>query len=554
MSRSSPGRYATHEFGKNIYDVKAFDQQGKPLPIVRVDGDVYEVSHLTGDVRVAYTLYGNYADGTYVGIDPSGVHLNMPGAFIWLQGMENIPISIHFSVPEDLHWSIATQLASTNDPWTFTAPGMQYFMDCPVKIGNLRYRKWELKNPDGKAYSFRMALEGGGSEADFTAFSGKVQKIVLQAQAVFGELPRYDYGEYSFLASIHPYVHEDGMEHRNSTMITIPVNFQGGESLLGVFAHEFFHSWNVKRIRPKTLEPFNFEKSDMSNELWFAEGFTQYYGELLVLRAGFRKDTDYVTNTLTELINTKLNTPGARYYSPVDASRMAVFVDAGVAVDKTNYPNTFTSYYPYGAAIALALDLELRSRYQKTLDELMRATWKKFGRPEIPYTLTGLQDVLAGVTGDKKFAGDFFARYIYGHAPIGYDTLLAQAGYILKKTAEGKAWIGSPRLIEKDGLVIESNTVRDTPLYDTGLDIGDKIDSIDNQPIKTNKALDILLEAHRPGDKLSLIYEHRGEKKTAALLVSENPALSVVTFEKAGKQVTPEILQFRKNWLGGKNI
>src|SRR5580704_6894797 len=110
MSRSSPGRYATHEFGKNIYDIAAFDQNGKPITVVRLDGDVYEVAHPGAYVRLQYTLYGNFADGTYAGIDPAGVHLNMPAAFLLLNGVDNIPITIHFNVPDEWHWTIATQL------------------------------------------------------------------------------------------------------------------------------------------------------------------------------------------------------------------------------------------------------------------------------------------------------------------------------------------------------------------------------------------------------------------------------------------------------------
>ena len=552
MSRSSPGRYATHEFGKNIYDVKAFDQQGKPVTITKTDGDVYEVAHPNTYLRVQYTLYGNFADGTYVGLDPSGIHINMPGAFLWMKGVDNTPISIHFSVPEEWHWTIATQLEPTNDPWTFTARGLQYFMDCPVKIGNLHYRKWDVKNPDGKTYSFRIALDGATDDSTFNTFTTKVQKIVQQEQAVFGETPAYDYGTYTFLASLNPYVHGDGMEHRNSTMISMPVNFTGQEFLLEVFAHEFFHCWNVKRIRPKTLEPFNFEKSDMSHELWFAEGFTQYYGELLVLRSGIGKDTDYVMSSAAGLINVKMNTPGARLYSPVDASRMAVFVDAGVSVDKTNYPNIFASYYPYGGAIALALDLELREQYQKTLDDLMKAAWKKFGKPEAPYTISGLEDVLAEVTGDKKFANSFFEKYIYGHEPIDYKALLAPAGFTLTPAAPGKAWIGSVRYSETGGLVIASNTLRGTPLYAAGLDVDDKIESVDRQAVTTAAELAKVLDGHHPGESLAITYQHRGEEKTTTVGLQENPAVSVVTFEKAGLPVTPAILQFRKSWLGGK--
>lgn len=553
MSRSSPGRYATHEFGKNVYDIQAFDQNSKPVTINRLDGDVYEVPRHSGYVRVQYTLYGNYADGTYVALDPTGVHLNMPGAFMWMKGVDNTPITIHFNVPEDWHWTVATQLQTTGDPLTFQARNLQYFMDCPTKIGPLRYRNWEVKNPDGKVYTFRIALDGGGDDTTFTIFSEKVQRIVRQAQAVFGETPAYDYGTYTFLASINPYVHSDGMEHRNSTMISTPGNFRGEDRNLGVFAHEFFHCWNVKRIRPRTLEPFNFEKSDMSHELWFAEGFTQYYGGLILLRSGIGKDTDFVKQSMAGLINLKMNTPGARLYSPVQASEMAVFTDAGIAVDKTNFPNIFSSYYPYGAAIALALDLELRSRFSKTLDDLMQTAWKKFGKPEIPYTVSGLQEVLATVTGDKKYAAAFFEKYIYGHDPIDYNALLAPAGFILKKTEEGRAWIGNTGgFFEREGLLIQSNTLRGTPVYAAGLDIDDKILGIDNQDVRTMADLNTVLGKQKPGTTVSIRYLHRAEERTGTITLGENPAVQVLTFEQAGKPVTPEIIQFRKNWLGPK--
>jgi predicted metalloprotease with PDZ domain len=554
MSRSSPGRYATHEFGKNIYDLKALDQNGKTLTINRTDGDVYEINRHSDYIRLQYTLYGNYADGTYAGLDLNGVHLNMPAAFLWLKGADNVPITIHYNVPAEWHWTVATQMQPTSDSLTFLARNFQYFMDCPTKIGPLHYRQWEVKNPDGKVYKFRVALDGGADDTVFTNFSEKVQQIVRQAQAVFGETPAYDYGSYTFLASINPYVHGDGMEHRNSTMISIPTVFRNNDRLLGVFAHEFFHCWNVKRIRPKTLEPFNFEKSDMSYELWFAEGFTQYYGELLVLRAGFLRDTDYVKNIVAGLINTKLNTPGARNYSPIEASEEAVFTDAGIAVDKTNFPNIFTSYYPYGGSIALALDLQLRGKFNKTLDEYMTAAWKKFGKPEVPYNVAGLQDVLASFTGDRKFAEDFFTRYIHGHEAIDYNALLAPAGFQLKKTDAGKAWIGgnSRTFSEKEGLIIEANTLRGTPLYDAGLDVDDKILAVDNQDTRTLADLNGVLGKLHPGSAVAIRYLHRGEEKKGMITVGENPAVSVVSFEQAGQTVTPAIQQFRKSWLGAK--
>ncbi|HTF28185.1 MAG TPA: hypothetical protein VK625_05030, partial [Flavitalea sp.] len=334
MSRSSPGRYATHEFGKNVYDVKAFDKTGKEITILKTDGDVYEVPHHEGYVRVEYTLFANYPDGTYSGIDPASVHLSSPATFLWLKGADKAPIDVKFNIPSGKSWTISTQLKPGNDPTLFSARDLQYLMDSPVNIGELNWQEWTLVNPDKKSYKFRLSLEAKGTDSVIANFARNISKITQQAQAVFGELPAYDYNTYTFISGINPYVKGDGMEHRNSTVINIPVQFTG-TSVPSVFAHEFFHCWNVERIRPKTLEPFNFEKSNMSNELWLAEGFTQYYGELLMKRSGFRGVDEYAF-TLTSLINTKENTPGAKRFSPVEMSRHAVFVDAGVAIDKSN--------------------------------------------------------------------------------------------------------------------------------------------------------------------------------------------------------------------------
>ena len=551
MSRSSPGRYATHEYGKNIYDVAAFDKAGKPITVQRVDGDVYKVAGINGFVKVEYTLYANHADGTYAGIDASSVHLNMPAAFMWVKELQKAPITIAFNIPESNGWTIATQLKPTGKAHVFTAPDLQYFMDSPTKIGRLMIRDWTVPNADSKPSEFRLALEAKSSDSLASAFADKVKRITQEARMVFGEFPAFDNGHYTFLASINPYVKGDGMEHRNSTMITLPVAFNGSDNLLGVFSHEFFHTWNVERIRPKTLEPFNFEKSNMSFELWFAEGFTQYYGELLLERAGFDSLDEYC-RTLTTLVNTKENTVGAKRISPVQASSHAVFVDAVVAIDKTNYSNTYTSYYPYGASVALALDLELRAKGMN-LDDFMKAVWAKHGKPEIAYNVSDLEAVLAAYTKNKAFAEQFFAKYINGHESLDYGPLLARAGLLLRKRFEGQAWLGDfVNYKEGTGLTISANTTIGSPLYNAGLDIDDEILKIDGRAISKNDELLATLQSHKPGDRMMVEYKHRDELKTAEVELIENPRPEVVTYESVGKTVTPEMETFRKAWLGSK--
>src|SRR5476651_1008789 len=409
MSRSSAGRYATHEFGKNVYNVKAFDGTGKELALKQIEGDVWELAQHPESVKITYTLFANWTDGTYASIDPSHAHLNMPAAMMWGIGMDARPIHFLFKDYDKYGWRFATQLKPEGQPGAYFAPNLQYMMDSPTELSNFKESSWEVKNPDGKMLGIHLTIHSDDAQPVIDAFAKSVQKVVLEEQAVFGELPVYDFGNYTFLDDVYSTNAGDGMEHRNSTCIVQTTDkVEGNEArLLGTYAHEYFHSWNVKRIRPKTLEPFNFEHADMSSELWFAEGFTQYYGEMLLVRAGFHTVGEY-TRTLGGLVNSVLNSPGAAHYSPVQASNYAVFADAGVSIDPTNQANIFTSYYFYGGATALALDLRLRSEFNLTLDDYMRQVWLDWGKPYIPYTIPDLEKSLTKVTKNKVFAADFF--------------------------------------------------------------------------------------------------------------------------------------------------
>ncbi|MCW3108235.1 MAG: peptidase [Segetibacter sp.] len=545
MSRSSPGRYAKHEFGKNVYNVMAYNAAGKPLKVEKEDADVYKVTGHKGTVKLTYTLFGNYADGTYASIDISGYHLNMPASFMWVKGLEHAPITIQFAVPV-ASWKIATQLKPSSDPYTFTAPNLQYFMDAPTKVGNLHMREWTVTNTDQKRYTFRLALEAEAPETLIDSFIQKLKPIVQAGKNVYGEFPSYDYGTYTFIASINPFVHGDGMEHRNSTMITIPTDFDGSDQLLDVFAHEFFHCWNVERIRPKSLEPFNFEKSNMSEALWVAEGFTQYYGNVLQVRAGSLSDTDFISE-MSGLVNAKTNTPGAQLYTPVENSQRAVFVDAGVSIDKTNYPNMFTSYYTYGGAIALALDLELRSRFHKSLDDVMRELWKKHGKPEIPYTIPDVQTALATVS-NPAYAADFFRKYVYGHEPLDYKKLFSAAGYSISPVNAGKASLGRISVDStENGLTISKNTILNTPLYNAGLDIDDVIVEMDGSKPKGIDELNEIVTKHKIGDKVPVTYLHHQNTIKTTVTLTEDPWLKI---EKQSGGLDEMQQQFRKLWMG----
>ena len=555
MSRSSPGRYALHEFAKNVYQVKAFDGRGRPLALTRPNPYSWSVAGHDGTVRVTYTLFADRADGTYTGIDNTHAHLDMPATFMWAKGQERRPIRIRFT-QYDPRWKIATQLAPTADAATFTAPGLQYFMDSPTEISDHQVYSWMEDSPGG-AETIRLALHHTGTEAEAREFVEQAKKVVREEKAVYGELPRYDFGSYTFLADYLPWVYGDGMEHRNSTVIIGPRPLStGAAGNLGSLAHEYFHSWNMERIRSRGIEPFDFTRADMSGDFWFGEGFTQYYTALPLKRAG-AITLDQYAQSIGGAVNAVVNSPGRAFFSAVEMSQQAPFTDAATALDPTNFTNTFISYYTWGNALGLGLDLSLRERYGRSLDDFMRAMWRDFGRaqanqtPQRPYTIDDLRRTLGAVAGDTAFANDYFRRYVQGHEVMDYARLLEPAGLLLRRANAGKAYAGNVTLRFEDGMVTVASPTRiGTPLYAAGVDAGTVVTSIGGQRVSSQAGWDGILAAHRPGDRVAISYTARGESRTGELTLVEDPTLEIVTFERAGRPVTPTIEGFRESWLG----
>ena len=549
FARSSPGRYATHEFGKNAYRFKAFDANGKPLTLKQPAGDVFEIEKPSSKIKITYTLFGNWIDGTYSGFDENHAHMNIPAVFAFPVGMDERPRTVKLNYSEKSNWKTATQLKPIAGN-VYYAKNLQYFMDSPIEASNYKTASFEVKNKDGKTQTIHLMAHSDDEEMTVFNYTNMLKKVVAEQELVFGELPNFDNGHYYFLHCVHPTYAGDGMEHRNSTVIVQRTpKIAGYESnLLGTFSHEFFHAWNVERLRPKSLEPFDFTQSNISAELWLAEGFTQYYGNLTLKRAGFRT-LENATRTFGSLVNAMSNSPGAKNFSPVEASKYAVFADAGVAVDRTNQANIFTSYYTYGAAVALALDLRLRSDFNLTLDDYMQALWKAYGKPEISYTIPDLERTLASLTKSPSFASQFFKNYVYATKKEDYASLLLQAGLILRKDNSGKAYSGIGRLEETDGKVTVPATLIGSPAYDAGLDLGDIILKADSSDVKTARDLEAIAEKHKPGETIEVVYSRKGAERKTKLTFIENPSLEIVPIENTGGTLTAEMKAFRDKWL-----
>src|ERR1035437_5692574 len=560
MSRSSPGRYSLHDFAKNVYEVHTFARDGRELQATRPDPYGWNVSggH-GGSVTVKYKVYGDTIDGTYLAVDTTHAHINMPAAIMWAHGLDDRPVTLTFVEPAGAQWTVATQLHPGSTPLEFTAPNLQYLMDSPTEFGPVAIREFSVD-----ATKFRFAVHHAGTDAELDGFVKDVEKIVRQEGAVYGEFPKYEPGYYTFLAEYLPYSGGDGMEHRNSTVITAASSIRDGRvRLLDTVAHEFFHCWNVERIRPKSLEPFDFDRANMSGELWLAEGFTQYYGPLAMQRAGLQ-DLVGATRTMTGLIETVTESPGRLVRSAEEMSRMAPFVDGGRPNDRTNWPNTVISYYPFGGAIALALDLTLRDRSDGkiSLDDYMRAMWRVHGKPggaregyvDHPYTIADAEARLAEVSGDRAFARNFFARYIQGHDVADYGRLLGRAGFTVRKRNAGAAWWGDVRLDLRGAAAhISALVPANSPAYAAGLEQDDEVQQADGTKIAAVLDLQAVMRRHKPGDRVDVVYVDRtGTAKTTSVTLAEDPHQDVVAVEASGGALTPQQQAFRAAWLGAK--
>lgn len=559
MSRSSPGRYALHEFAKNVYDVQIDDGAGRTLAAERPNPSEWEVAGHSGTVRLRYKVFGNTTDGTYLGIDTSHAHINIPAALMWARGLENRPARITFQLPTGASWNVATQLHPTDDPFTFTAANLYYLIDSPTEIGNLVLRAFTMGQP------FRIALHHDGSDREADRFAADLERIVKEERAVFGELPAYENG-YTFIVDLVPGVSSwDGMEHRNSSVVTLPGALRVSDqrvATLSTVAHEFFHSWNVERIRPRSLEPFRLDEVNAAAELWFAEGFTSYYESLIMTRAGLFAVADFAS-TAGIALETVINSPARRYRSAEDMSRLAALWDGAVWTDRTNWDNTFISYYTWGAAIGLGLDLSLRARSENkvSLDDFMRAVWRRHGQPAAPaegmvaqpYTTRDLNDRLAEVSGDRAFADQFFARYIQGREVEDYQSLLARAGFVLRKRNSGRAWIGPLSLREAHGAtIVTEGTLEGTPVYAAGVDRDDEILSVDGESIGSQERLAEIVRRHKPGETIRAVVRRRGSSEQLAIAVEEDPSLELVPAETSGRALSAAERTFRNAWLTSK--
>jgi predicted metalloprotease with PDZ domain len=471
MPRWSPGRYAVFDFAKNVQEAWASYPcppnakcERARLPSERLDTQTWRVAAQGEDgVDFLYKVFADDLSGTFSQFDARHANFNGGSVFVYVAGHKHDPVSLKIEAPKG--WKIINAQSKGTDQSEFRFANYDLLIDTPTEVApDFNVETFEVS---GKTY--RVVVHSFGDEGGRRAELAKQVERVVRAEVAL--MPEPDYEQYTFLFHFDPTARRgDGMEHLNSTQIVETAALVDARTLdgaVGTAAHEFFHVWNVKRLRPAGLGPWDFTRPVVTRGLWIAEGFTNYYGKLAQRRAGLWDD-EQLFRAYAVAIGGIENQPGVRLTSAVESSLLAPFIDRASHDQKTNVANTLVSYYPKGETVAVALDLIIRgrSRGRASLDDVMRRAYSKFylESPNDSYYLKGraytveeFERLASEVTGLDL--SDFFRRHVHGTEPLPYEEALAYVGLRLTRTPEGART--SYRIEKDDKATPEARALRE---------------------------------------------------------------------------------------------
>jgi len=533
----TPGSYLVREFAKNIESLTA-TANGKAVAAPKLNKNTWHLN--TAGVQTVVVKYKVYAFEVSVRtsfVDVSHGFLSTTGIFLYPKGMLNQPSTIKITPYKD--WTtVSTSLEKIGgDQFARTAPNYDILFDSPIEVGTQ-----DVFGFDAAGVKYEVAMYGGGNY-DKERLKKDMAKIIEAETAVFGENPNK---HYTFI------VHNrqrggGGLEHLSSTVLGAGREQYGNESgymgFLGLVAHEHFHLWNVKRLRPIVLGPFDYENENYTTNLWIAEGFTAYYQNLARRHADVYSADAFLEDALGD-INTVENQPGTQVQPLAEAS-----FDAWIKAYRPNENsyNTGISYYDKGAVVALLLDLEIinATNGKKSLDDVMKYMYDTYYKgKKRGYTDAEFK------AGFEKFAGknlnDFYAKYINGLAAIDYNKYLGYAGYkITDQLADSNnATLGIGTSNQANGKKTISMVLRDGAGWVDGLNVGDELVSIDGTPVTDLAAA---VAAHKVGDKLTIAVNRDGKPYTLPVTLLRNNRVQYKAEELPNP--TAQQLAVRKKWL-----
>jgi len=511
----TPGSYLVREFERHVQDFAAADAAGQPLKWEKINKNTWRIAtNGSRDWHATYKVYANELSVRTSELNSGHAYWNNANLLMYVEGFLTSPATVRVVAPDV--WKVATGLPGVpGQRNTFRAENFDVLYDSPFEVSNFKSLIFNVK---GVAH--RIVIDGEGNY-DPERMRRDVQKIVETQVELMGEIP---YRDYTFILHLRSDA-GGGLEHLNSTSLGYPsfgftirsgdratsASPNAGESqrdyrsFLSLVSHEFFHLWNVKRIRPDALGPFDYTKENYTKLLWVAEGITDYYADLTLRRAGLITQGEFLIATARAFQQLQ-NTPGRLVQSVEESS-----FDSWVKFYRPdeNTINSQVSYYDKGAILGLVLDLEIRKRSNnaKSLDDVMRALYNDFFKKNRNYTPEDFQKLCESAAGGSL--EEFFAKYVRGKEELNYNAALEAVGFHLETAALNavgqpveRVYLGAD-VREQDDRLMVTRVSAGSPAYDQGLNTGDQIVALDNARV-TRDFFNARLAEKKPGDLINL--------------------------------------------------
>lgn len=532
-----PGRYELGNFAKNIQQFSISDTEGNPLPYRKITKDRWEVDTPEVDAFVVdYTYYAAELNAGSTYLDEEQLYINFVNCILYVEGKTEVPYRIHLELPDD--YQVASGLSSP-EAHTLEAPSFYHLAESPM-IASATLTHWTYQVDH---HTFHLWFQGNCLLEQSKTLE-KFRAFTETQMQMMGDFPADDY---HFLYQFLPYKAYHGVEHYNSTVIALGPSEQVVENsktyldFLGVSSHELFHTWNIIRIRPKEMFPYDYTRENYFPTGFIAEGVTTYYGDLFLVRSGVFTKEEYFLE-LNKHFKRHFENFGRFNHSLVDSS-----LDLWLDGYSLGIPNRKVSIYVKGALVSLILDLSLRNITQgeQSLDTFMRYLWDFFGKQHCGYTLANLEKLVAQLSGGQ--VDDYFDRFIYGKEPleITINQLLYKVGCrldIAESALHSEGRFGFRAVKAEDKWIIQG--IEPNSVSDDFLALNDEIVAVNDTRVQDS--LEELLSGHQ---RVSVTLLRKQKLKKVTLDVREERYYNVYTIVQRPEATETEKQAFQL-WLG----
>jgi predicted metalloprotease with PDZ domain len=542
----TPGSYLVREYARNIETLAA----EAPSCATKLRKNAWRVTTERGapSLVVRYRVYANELTVRTSHVDESHAFLVGAALFLCVEGADRLPVRVRVEIDAPRQWRIATSLASApqgdDGARCFEAPDFDTLVDSPIELGTHREERFDVL---GKPHRYSIWPAGGIEDADVRRLVDDTRTILEQEARFFGGALPYE--AYELLLHLSPRG-RGGLEHRACAALIAPAtSFATREAyldLLSLVAHECFHAWNVKRIRPVGLSPYRYQEECYTRLLWWFEGGTSYYDWRVLTLAHLCTIEEYLDHLASEI--TYLDrTPGRLVHPLEDAS-----FDAWIKLYRPdeNSANSTVSYYRKGELVCALLDLELRARTSGhvTLDLVLAYLWEEHGAQERPVPENAMQEIFERVAGVPL--GDLFDAWIRSPAEIDFGPTLARVGLALDRSvrADGPSCSLGVRVRADGGRAVVASVTRDAAAWRAGVDPGDEIIGVGGSRVE-GANVEAALRGLAPGDIAEVVLARDGRlvTKAATLDPPRHEHAKIV----ARRDAPPAARAAFTSWLGG---